>query len=130
MKQNYRQSPQEFWPGTTQKIPGGLNLLLVHTKYYKDWLHRKLHTSPADPGAYHMHSECSEAWAEQMCAEYVDARQIWVCPKGKPNHAWDVAVYGLCLADFLGARDLQPEEYQEESVEEAPAQTVRRHKMW
>lgn len=127
MKQNYRLSPQEFWPGTTKKIVGGVDLMLVHTKFYKDWLHRKLQTAPADPGAYHLHSECSEAWAEQMCAEYVDHRQVWVCPKHKPNHAWDVSVYNLCLADFLGVRYMQPES-EEEYVEEPPPQ--RRRKLW
>ena len=129
MKQNYRMSPQEFWPGTTDRIEGGMNLLLVHTKYYKDWLHRKLQTAPADPGAYHMHSECSEAWAEMLCAEYVDARQKWVCPKGKPNHGWDVSVYGLAAVDFLGLRYLQPDEGEEEDTEEAPARIPRRNSL-
>ena len=41
----------ENYPGTSVKIPGGLRLLHVHTKYYKDALHRKLSIAPADPGA-------------------------------------------------------------------------------
>lgn len=31
--------------------------------------------------------------------------------KGRDNHAWDVSVYGFCLADFLGLRYQQPELY-------------------
>jgi phage terminase large subunit GpA-like protein len=108
MKQPYVPSKLEVWPGTDKKIPGGLQLLRVNTKYYKDSLHRKLSIAPADPGAWHMNADCTEAWAAQMCAEYVDENQKWVCPKGRPNHAWDVSVYSFCLADYKGLRYLTP----------------------
>ena len=130
MKQPFALSKLEVWPGTDKKMPGGLNLLRVNTKHYKDSLHRKLAISPADPGAWHMNSECTLDWAQQMCAEYVDENQNWVCPKGKANHAWDVSVYSFCLADYLGLRYQQPEEESEEEVEEPPAQTPRRSRLW
>ncbi len=127
MKQPYKLSKIETWPGTDKKIPGGLDLLLVHTKYYKDALHRKLQIAPADPGAWHMNSECTEDWASQMCAEYVDDRQMWVCPKHKANHAWDVSVLGLCGADFLGVRYMRPELEEDEPDEASPPS---RSRMW
>lgn len=130
MKQPYKLSNLEVWPGTDTKIPGGLKLLRVHTKHYKDGLHRKLAIAPADPGAWHMHSECTEDWARQMCAEYVDDSQNWVCPKGRDNHAWDVSVYSFCLADFLGTRYMQPETFAEEDDDDAPEQRQRRRKRW
>jgi phage terminase large subunit GpA-like protein len=129
MKQQYKQFPQEFWPGTTTKVPGGLQRLHINTKYYKDGLHRKLQIPAADPGAYHMNAECSEAWAEQMCVEYVDERNIWVCPKGVANHAWDVSVYGFCLADFVGTKYMQPEEPEEEE-QESVSQPRGRTRLW
>lgn len=108
MKEPFKLNKVETYPGTDKKIPGGLGLLHVNTKYYKDDLHRKLNIPPRDPGAWHMHSECTPEWARQMCAEYVDDAGNWVCPKGKPNHAYDVSVYNFCLADFIGTRYMTP----------------------
>ena len=130
MKQPFKKSHIECWPGTDQRIPGGLNLLRVHTKYYKDSLHRKLGIAPADPGAWHMNSECTEDWARQMCSEYVDASQNWVCPRGRANHAWDVSVYGFCLADYLGTRYAQPKASVPEDEEETTAPPRRKRKLW
>jgi phage terminase large subunit GpA-like protein len=97
LKQPYTLANLENYPGTSVKIPGGLRLLHVHTKYYKDALHRKLSIAPADPGAWHMNAECTTEWAKQLCAEYVDDLGNWSCPKGRDNHAWDVSVYGLLI---------------------------------
>jgi hypothetical protein len=72
-----------------------------------------------DPGAWHMNRECSEAWADQMCVEYLDERQIWVCPKGAANHAWDISVYGLCLADYVGTRYMQPKALADDAENDA-----------
>lgn len=117
LKQPYSLANIEYYPGTNIKIPGGQRLLHVHTKYYKDALHRKLSIAPADPGAWHMNAECSAEWAKQMCAEYVDDLGNWTCPKGRDNHAWDVSVYGFCLAGFLGLRYQTPELYETEPDE-------------
>jgi phage terminase large subunit GpA-like protein len=130
MKQQYKLFPQEFWPGTTTKIPGGLQRLHINTKYYKDALHRKLEIPTADPGAWHLNSECSEAWAEQMCAEYLDERQVWVCPKGRPNHAWDVSVYNFCIADYLGTRFMQPDNNLHEETVVENARPISNGRLW
>lgn len=132
MKEPYALSKLEVWPGTTTKIPGGLQLLRVHTKHFKDALHRKLSIAPADPGAWHMNAECTEEWAKQMCAEYVDDKQVWVCPSGKANHAWDVSVYSFCLADYLGTRYMLPEvpedDAETEQEQQPPARP--RSRLW
>lgn len=114
MSQPYALKNQETYPGTDRKIPGGVKRLHVHTKYYKDALHRKLSVAPADPGAWHMNAECTLEWAKQLCAEYIGDDGNWVCPKNRDNHAWDVSVYEYCLADFLGLRYSEPESYDEE----------------
>ncbi len=31
--------------------------------------------------------------------------RYWICHKGKDNRHWDIAVYGLALADIMGIRD-------------------------
>ena len=119
----------EFYPGTDKKIPGGIARLNVNTKYYKDALHRKLSIPAADPGAWHMNSECSTEWAKQLCVEYTDDLGNWICPKGKANHAFDVSVYNFCLADFIGTRfmleappvDDEPDMIEERRVEHRPS---------
>lgn len=133
LKQPYYLKKIETYPGTDKKIPGGLQLLHVNTKYYKDDLHRKLSIAPADPGAWHMHAECTPEWARQMCAEYVDEAGNWVCPKGKPNHAFDVSVYSFCLADYIGTRYMIPDAAEPDEPDEAPPPDTRtgfKRKRW
>ncbi|WP_041281460.1 terminase gpA endonuclease subunit [Desulfocurvibacter africanus] len=67
------------------------------------------------------------AWAEKICAEYVDERGLWQCPKGKDNHAWDVSVYALAAADVLGIKFWERERQEEPAVEDdAPRKAKRR----
>ena len=94
----------DSYPGTNKPIPGGIKLLRVNTKYFKDILSSKLMVDKDDPGAWHMHSECEIDWARQMTVEYVDEEGLWQCPPGKPNHAWDVSVYQLAISDVMGVR--------------------------
>lgn len=52
-----------------------------------------------------MHNECSRDWATQMTAEYVDEKTgLWVCRPSMANHAWDVSVYNLVIADVIGIK--------------------------
>jgi len=52
-----------------------------------------------------------------MCAEYKDERGYWICPEGKPNHHWDIAVYGLAGADITRiASRLRPHAPEEHNV--------------
>ncbi len=100
MSKLYSVSAQDHFPGTTKKIPGGLDLYLINVTLLKDSLNYKLHIHPTDPGAWHLHTECTEDYARQMTAEYKDERGYWECPKGKPNHYWDVSVYHLAFAEI------------------------------
>ena len=91
----------DTYPGTKKPIPGGVQLLRINTNYFKDNLSSKLSISPADPGAWHLHQEYRMDWAAQMCAEFVGENGLWECQEGRANHAWDLAVYNLALADLL-----------------------------
>ncbi len=105
MNVKYAYSPVLRYPGTNKPFPGGLKLLRGHTTFWKDKLSTRLRVAPTDPGAWHYHGEISDEWAKGMCAEYKDEKTgYWVCPKGKANHAWDVAHYALIAADILGIK--------------------------
>ena len=104
----YKVSHIDTYPGTNRKIPGGLQLYRLDTNYYKDMLASKLEILPADPGAWHLHSEVTEDYAKQMTAEYVDEKTgFWVCPEHRANHFWDCAVYNLAAADIFGVKFLR-----------------------
>lgn len=91
----------DTYPGTKKAIPGGVQLLRINTNYFKDNLATKLEIFPADPGAWHLHKDYTSDWAQQMCVEFVNGKGSWECPEGKANHAFDIEVYGLALADLV-----------------------------
>ncbi|RLB30783.1 MAG: terminase, partial [Deltaproteobacteria bacterium] len=93
MRQPWAISKLDVYPGTNKPIPGGLRLLRADVNYYKNHLAHKLEIAPADPGAWHLHSETTEEWARQMCAEYINDKGLWENPAGRANHAWDCSVY-------------------------------------
>lgn len=93
----------EFWPGSAKPMKGGLHRLNINVTLVKDELSGRLHKHPTDPGAWVLHSETDMSYARQMCAENKDGHR-WECPKGKANHFWDVGVYLLALAEFLGLK--------------------------
>ncbi|MDL2275161.1 phage terminase large subunit family protein [Desulfosarcina sp. OttesenSCG-928-G10] len=98
-------SPQEYFPddrGNKIKIPGGLLLHRVHTKFFKDDLAARLSIAPDDPGAFHLHAndrgELVE-YARELCAEvWSDEEQAWINPHQRPNHYWDCEVMLQALA--------------------------------
>ncbi len=98
----------DFYPSSVGKkvpIPGGLKLYTLNVTLYKDELDRKLQIEPGDRGGLTLHAGIGKDYAKQMCAEYRDDRGYWQCPSGKPNHHWDIAVYGIALAEILGIRN-------------------------
>ena len=103
MNQPWKISHQENYPNG-KRMPGGIKLYRINTTYYKDLLTRLLEIAPADPGAWHLHKETTEDYASQMCAEYRDERGLWQCPKHRPNHFWDCAVYNLAAQDIIQVR--------------------------
>jgi phage terminase large subunit GpA-like protein len=106
LSQPYRFSRQEYFPGTDKLIPGGLQLVLCNTTFYKNLLSAKLDITAGDPGAWHLHGETTNEWITQMTAEYQDPDGYWECKPGRANHGWDCSVYNLLAADILGVRFL------------------------
>ncbi len=97
-------SAQEYFPNG-KRIPGGLTLHNLDTHFFKDALAHKLQIAASDPGAFHLHSETTEDYARQMCAEVKDAEtDRWENPRRRPNHYWDCEVYVMALAEWLGVK--------------------------
>jgi phage terminase large subunit GpA-like protein len=96
----------------------------VNTTHFKNALSSKLEVHPADPGAWHLHSEATEDWARQLCAEYVDDKGHWVCPDHKANHGWDVSAYNLAAADLLGVKAWTPRAAKPKAPRPAPHKTA------
>lgn len=137
MNQPFTYSNIDFFPpnqkGLKRPIPGGLKLLRANVNYYKNDLSNLLEISPADPGAYHMHSETTTEWARQMCAEYIDDKGLWQQIASRDNHAWDCSVYSLVAADVLGIKYWNKEKAkkpQEPSPSAASAAPATRHESW
>jgi phage terminase large subunit GpA-like protein len=97
----YSKTIIDRYPGTNVQIPGGLDLYICDSHHYKDQLAGKLRIKNDDPGAWHLHAETPEEFAREMCAEYMDERRMWQCPKGKANHDWDCSMMELVGADVL-----------------------------
>lgn len=94
-------SKQDHYPGTSKAIPGGLILYNLNVTLLKDRLAAKLQIPLTDPGAWRLHSEASEDYARQLCAEYRDEDSgFWENPRQRPNHFWDVGVYSLGLVIY------------------------------
>lgn len=101
MTQPHAWTNLEFYPGSKKPIPGGLRGIHINTEFYKNELSRLLEIYPADPGAFHYHSELTNAWAQMMIAEYVNEKGVWECPSGKANHGWDCSVLNLAVHGML-----------------------------
>ena len=121
MAQPHAWTRLDHYPGTGKPIPGGLALLRINTTFYKDQLAAKLAVAPADPGAWHLNAETPTTWAEMLCAETVNDKGLWEVIKNRPNHAWDLGVYGLALADLLGLKHRKPETVKPKPQEPPPA---------
>ncbi len=101
-----RYAPQEFYPGTKAKIPGGLVLWKVDTTFFKNDLAAKLQIAPDDPGAFHLHAGVTDEYTREMTTEYFDDKKLcWLCPEGKDNHFWDCEVMALVAAYELDLRN-------------------------
>ena len=92
----------EFYPGTNKPIPGGLKLLRVNGKYFKDDLARRLEINPGDPGRIHLYEGFPAEYARHFTAEYVNDKGLWECPPHRHNHLWDCSVYAAAGHEVLG----------------------------
>lgn len=104
----YTLSNIDTYPGTTKPIPGGVKLLRVNTTLWKNNLATKILVNPADPGAFHVHSETMGDYFSQMTAEFIDEKGVWECPNGKPNHLWDCETLALTAANYIGVHHFKP----------------------
>lgn len=95
--------------GKTMKVEeGGLTLWWVDTSFFKDKLNRMMHAEPNEPGQWHIHTETTEDYRKQLCAEQkvqsVNRKtgmriEEWkVIPTGAPNHALDCEILNLVAA--------------------------------
>lgn len=104
MAMSYSVSKLETFPGTNKPIIGGLSLYRINSTHFKDKLHSKLDVPPADPGAFHLHSEVSDDYARQMVSEFRNDKGIWECINNRSNHYWDCETLAMAAADVLGIR--------------------------
>lgn len=99
---------------TFEGKPVGGHLWHLDTTYYKDKLHRLIHTQPGDPGRWALHRDPSEEYLRQVCSEHRalavnkktgQTQRIWRERPGAggQTHWLDCEVYALLAADMLGA---------------------------
>jgi len=118
MNAPYKNTRIEFYPGTDRAIPGGVDLIRLNTKHYKDLIIGKKSIAPTDPGAFHLHNGIEEGcdYLKHMTAEYRDEKGIWVCPPHRANHFFDCEVGCIAAAYYAGVeymtgyydREVQP----------------------
>ena len=108
----------QYYPGTKRPIPGGLRIVNINTKYFKDELSRRLSVDPGDAAAVRFCAEFRADYARHYTAEALDERGRWACPPGRANHLWDCAVLAFAAADVL---DLGYRRRREERPQEASA---------
>lgn len=101
------------YPGTKTAIPGGLELHICDSHHFKDQLSSKLRVKPDDPGAWHLTAEVNDAFASELCSEYIDDRRMWKCPKGRANHFWDTSAMELVGAHLLQFRYMENDNIQD-----------------
>jgi phage terminase large subunit GpA-like protein len=132
MAQPYTWGNVEYWPGTKKPIPGGLKLLNINTKFFKDDLARRLEILPGDPGGIRFPGPAPGAslpadapvdgltmdLARHFTSEYIDERGLWACPSHKPNHLWDCLVMASCAYEVVGMRHWAPPETKAVPVDE------------
>ncbi len=111
--------------GRTEK--GGVELWMIGTDTAKDWLASRMHLTRG-PGAMHFSTDLPEEYYEQMTAERRNVRwrkghaiSEWIKAKADRNEAWDLAVYNLAAAYFLGLHRKQPGDWQRLRLQVQPA---------
>jgi len=122
--------------GKRYPVPGGLNLTLLDTSFFKTILANKLMMDPGAPGGVRLPDDVSEDFVAHMGAEYQDDRGNWHCPKSKANHLWDCSIYALAGAEIAGIRewaeplDLETYNQQRPAPRPKPSSTRRTSSWW
>lgn len=100
----------EFYPQSKTPIPGGLQLVHVNTKHFKDMAAVKLGIKKDDPGGIQFHAEFQESHAEQLLAEARDKNNSWQQIGSRANHLWDCWILACAASEHLGLRHTAPED--------------------
>lgn len=93
----------DTYPGTGKIIPGGLQLASVDTTYWKDELADRLEVNVSDPGAWQLHKDTDEGYADQYVSEIKNEETgTWQIKRGHlANHLWDCGVLQLVAVKIL-----------------------------
>lgn len=94
------------WQGVTE--PEGAMLWQVGTDTAKDWITNRFSLT-GGPGAIHFSQDLPLEYYQQLTAERKSIRYVkgykrvdWVKPNGARNEAFDLAVYNLAAAHYIG----------------------------
>ncbi|MFZ6767501.1 phage terminase large subunit family protein [Undibacterium sp. Di26W] len=106
----------------------GAELWIVGTDTAKDWIYNRIKFD-SGPGAIHFSEDLSADYYEQMTAErkltrYVKGfkRTEWVKAKAARNEAWDLMVYNLAAAHFLGLHRWREADWERKKLRVDPDQ--------
>lgn len=94
------------WQGVTEE--GGAELWIVGTDTAKDWITNRFRITKG-PGATHFSQDLPLEYFQQLTVEYKKLRYVkghkridWVKPNGARNEAFDLYVYNLAAAHYIG----------------------------
>jgi phage terminase large subunit GpA-like protein len=95
-------------PRSHRPIPGGLELRLLDTHFFKSLIHSRLERKREEPQYFYLHSETTEEYTRQLLAEELrrdrKGRHKWKQIGGRPNHLLDCEV----IAAACAYREWQP----------------------
>lgn len=90
------------YPGTSRLIPGGVQLISFDSNYFKDKLATRLQVNVSDEGAWRLHIDTGNDYAEQYVSELKDKEKgVWVQISQRANHLWDTGVLQLIGLEIL-----------------------------
>lgn len=94
------------WQGVTEE--GGSELWIVGTDTAKDWIVNRFKLAKG-PGAIHFSQDLPPEYYKQLTVESKKIRYVkgfkrvdWVKPNGAKNEAFDLSVYNLAAAHYIG----------------------------
>ena len=117
MPVKYKINPTE--PSSKRCMP--LNMYLVDTDQYKNWIVHHLDMAEGTPGAWLVDADTTEEYAEMICSEHKVVVQEgrypverWVkISSSRANHYLDCEVYASVAADIMNVRYLQDTDEEE-----------------
>lgn len=101
-----------------KRIPGGLQLWLLNTTYFKDQISRLVHTDDA-VSKWHLYKEPTPEYLRWFCGEHKVTKrdkktgrtyEVWEKASSHAQaHSWDAEVYALAAAEMLRVFNLKEE---------------------